>query len=166
MPFKPTARGECDCCNYRDVDLTDHKIAPMDRGDNPATIRLCRVCYGSMVGTWFIHRDVNDPTQVLLGRLIAWGINYLKESPPTRPGDTMKIRIEAGDFNLTEDGTAVEIEVEPGDIIPIALIARGEKKLSEAQVRVVVEPANQLCLLQVTAKLRCDNQPCGHPATP
>lgn len=73
----------------------------------------------------------------------------------------MKLCITALDVvtSPTEDGTLIEIEVEPGDIIPIALVARGDRKLSEAHVCVIVEPANQLCLLEVTAKHRCDTRP-------
>jgi hypothetical protein len=73
----------------------------------------------------------------------------------------MKLCIAACDITTfpTEDGMLVEIEVEPGDIIPITLLARGEKKLSEAHIRIIVQPSNQLCLLEVKAVTRCETRP-------
>jgi hypothetical protein len=81
MAFKPDDQGICDCCQYGDVPLQHHQVPEAYRAKFGDDVLLCEVCYMSMAGTWYIYSDVHDPAQVELGRLIAWGINYLKVRP-------------------------------------------------------------------------------------
>jgi hypothetical protein len=75
---------------------------------------------------------------------------------------TLKIHITANDVETVTDddgNTVMLIEVDPGEELPIQLLSRVSKVLSEGIIRVIVEPTNQLGLLELVAKHRCDTRP-------
>jgi hypothetical protein len=70
-------RGECNCCGYPDLPLAEVAVGKMEQARLGPSVNLCDVCRSTLAGTWYLYRDVHDPTKVDLGRLIAWGINHL-----------------------------------------------------------------------------------------
>jgi hypothetical protein len=76
------SRDVCACCRYPGAPIVVRPDQPPLF--DPLTgdpVDLCDVCYRSMVGTWYLHRKTHDPVKVELGRLIAWGVNHLKDVP-------------------------------------------------------------------------------------
>lgn len=69
----------------------------------------------------------------------------------------MTLTIKAHAITLNDDGIA-DIEVDPGDEVDLLLQSRG-KRLSQATVRVTVNPENQMGLLELVDKYRCDHKP-------
>jgi hypothetical protein len=84
MTDEPSLRGRCDCCGYGAEDPDDPKAVALHRiranermGERGGDV--CDVCWRTMVGGWYQHFRVTDATTLALGRLIAWGINYLRD---------------------------------------------------------------------------------------
>lgn len=70
-------QGECDCCGYPDLPLTEVAVGKLEQARLGPKANLCAVCRSTLAGTWYLYQDTHDSNKVALGQLIAWGINHL-----------------------------------------------------------------------------------------
>lgn len=75
--FEPSnPRGHCDSCRYGPTPV----IKSQHRDRCGEQIDMCEICYCTLVGTWVGYPDAHDDTKRELGKMIAWGINFLRDT--------------------------------------------------------------------------------------